>query len=86
MSLLHQLYFGVIYINGFKQKVDLLYIYIFQVKLRNSVLFYDGSLGEVKQNTGTSCILYYPVGAWLVFNTKAEKSTIPAGNMILIAI
>ena len=35
---------------------------------------------------GTTSILHFPVGVWLVLKNKSEKSTIPPGNIMLIYI
>ena len=53
-------------------------------KIRNSILFEDGLLGEVQHNPSTTCILHYPVSVWLVSKTKAKNITIPPVNMMLI--
>ena len=52
----------------------------------NSIFFDEVLLGEFKHNPVTACIFYFPIGVWLVSKTKAEKSTIPPGNIMLIAI
>ena len=57
-----------------------------QGKLTNYIFFEGGLLGEVQHNPGTTCIFHLPVSVLLVYNTKAEKSIIPPGNMMLIEI
>ena len=77
--------FQVIYINAFKQGVDLPYSFC-QDKLRKSILFEYGLVGEVQQNTGTAFIFHFPVSVCLVSMTKSEKSTIPTRKRILVVI
>ena len=65
--------------------VDLLQRY-FQAGIRHSILFVDGLVGEIKQNSVITCIFSFPFGVCLVDKYKADKNASPQVYLMLIYV